>query len=236
VRLDSNLGEGTIVDMYLPKSVERPAEAKRFSLAPIRAASGHETVLVVEDDPDVLDIAVSGLLDLGYNVKTARDAPEALAILRTHPDTDVLFSDVVMPGGINGAQLAVEAQRICPGLKVLLTSGYAAPALSQDHGLPETLEVLRKPYRREELAQKIRLGDQQSKLRSAGTSDHFDSSESVVRVCFASWLAARRHQKRFALTSALVSRDSRSGLQPLTPTRRVARFLACSVRKSSSEQ
>jgi hypothetical protein len=57
----------------------------------------------------------------------------------------------------NGAQLAVEAQRICPGLKVLLTSGYAAPALSQDHGLPETLEVLRKPYRREELAQKIRL-------------------------------------------------------------------------------
>ena len=157
VRLDSNLGEGTIVDMYLPKSVERPAEAKRFSLAPIRAASGHETVLVVEDDPDVLDIAVSGLLDLGYNVKTARDAPEALAILRTHPDTDVLFSDVVMPGGINGAQLAVEAQRICPGLKVLLTSGYAAPALSQDHGLPQTLEVLRKPYRREDLAQKLRL-------------------------------------------------------------------------------
>ena len=157
VRIDSEPGKGTIVEMYLPKSVERPAQAKPFSLAPIRAASGHERVLVVEDDPDVLDIAVSGLLDLGYDVKTAMDAHEALAILRASSGIDVLFSDVVMPGGMNGVQLAVEAQRICPELKILLTSGYATSALSQDHGLPETLEVLRKPYRREDLAQKLRL-------------------------------------------------------------------------------
>jgi nitrogen-specific signal transduction histidine kinase/CheY-like chemotaxis protein len=157
VRIDSEPGKGTIVEMYLPKSVERPAHAKPFSLAPIRAASGHERVLVVEDDPDVLDIAVSGLLDLGYDVKTAMDAHEALAILRASSGIDVLFSDVVMPGGMNGVRLAVEAQRICPALKILLTSGYAASALSQDHGLPETLEVLRKPYRREDLAQKLRL-------------------------------------------------------------------------------
>jgi signal transduction histidine kinase/CheY-like chemotaxis protein len=157
VRIDSKLGKGTIVEMYLPKSVERPSQAKPFNLAPIRAASGHETVLVVEDDPDVLDIAVSGLLDLGYDVKTATDAHEALAILRVNGGIDVLFSDVVMPGGMNGAQLAVEAQRICPELKVLLTSGYAASALSQEHGLSETLEVLHKPYRREDLAQKLRL-------------------------------------------------------------------------------
>jgi signal transduction histidine kinase/CheY-like chemotaxis protein len=157
VRIESKLGKGTIVEMYLPKSVERPAQAKPFNLAPIRAASGHETVLVVEDDRDVLDIAASGLLDLGYDVKTATDAHEALAILRTKGGIDVLFSDVVMPGGMNGAQLAVEAQRICPEIKVLLTSGYAASALSQEHGMPETLEVLRKPYRREDLAQKLRL-------------------------------------------------------------------------------
>jgi signal transduction histidine kinase len=157
VRIDSEPGKGTIVEMYLPKSVERPAQAKPFSLAPIRAASGHERVLVVEDDPDVLDIAVSGLLDLGYDVKTAMDAHEALAILRASSGIDVLFSDVVMPGGMNGVQLAVEAQRICPELKILLTSGYAASALSQDHGLPETLEVLRKPYRHDDLAQKLRL-------------------------------------------------------------------------------
>ena len=157
VRIEFRPGEDTTVEMYLPKSVERPAQAKPFSLAPIRAASGHEMVLVVEDDPDVLDIAVSGLLDLGYDVKTATDAHEALAILRTHGGIDVLFSDVVMPGGMNGAQLAVEARCICPELKVLLTSGYAASALSQEHGLPDTLEVLRKPYRREDLAQKLRL-------------------------------------------------------------------------------
>ena len=136
VRIDSEPGKGTIVEMYLPKSVERPAQAKPFSLAPIRAANGHERVLVVEDDPDVLDIAVSGLLDLGYDVKTAMDAHDALAILRASSGIDVLFSDVVMPGGMNGVQLAVEAQRICPELKILLTSGYAASALSQDHGLP----------------------------------------------------------------------------------------------------
>ena len=69
----------------------------------------------------------------------------------------MLFSDVVMPGGMNGAQLAVEAQANRPDLKVLLTSGYAASALTEEHGLPETLEVLAKPYKRDELARKLRL-------------------------------------------------------------------------------
>jgi hypothetical protein len=82
----------------VPFSKDAPCLAETtFNLAPIRAASGHETVLVVEDDPDVLDIAVSGLLDLGYDVKTATDAHEALAILRVNGGIDVLFSDVVMP-------------------------------------------------------------------------------------------------------------------------------------------
>jgi CheY-like chemotaxis protein len=157
VRIDSQLGKGTTVEMYLPKSAERPARPEPFGLAPIRPANGHETVLVVEDDLDVLNIAVSGLVDLGYDVKAATDAQEALAILRADPSIDVLFSDVVMPGGMNGAQLAVEAQRIRPDLKVLLTSGYTASALTQEHGLPEAMEVLRKPYRWEELAEKIRL-------------------------------------------------------------------------------
>jgi CheY-like chemotaxis protein len=66
----------------------------------------------VEDDPDVLNIAVSGLLDLGYEVKTAANAQEAMAVLREDTNIDVLFSDVVMPGGMNGAQLAVEARRL----------------------------------------------------------------------------------------------------------------------------
>ena len=73
------------------------------------------------------------------------------------PSIDVLFSDVVMPGGMNGAQLAMAAQHLRAGLKVLLTSGYTASALIQEHGLPEQLDVLRKPYRRDELANKLRL-------------------------------------------------------------------------------
>ncbi len=157
VRIASRSGEGTTVELYLPKSTERPAQPEPLGLAPIRPAQGLETVLVVEDDPDVLNIAVSGLLELGYDVRTATDAREALDILRSDPSIDVLFSDVVMPGGMNGAQLAMEAQQLRPDLKVLLTSGYTASALSQEHGLPEQMEVLQKPYRREDLASKLRL-------------------------------------------------------------------------------
>jgi signal transduction histidine kinase/CheY-like chemotaxis protein len=156
-RIDSILGEGTTVEMYLPKSTELATQPEPAGLAPIRATRGNETVLVVEDDPDVLDVAVSGLVELGYAVRTAADAREALAILRSDRDIEVLFSDVVMPGGMNGAQLALEAQRLRPGLKVLLTSGYTASALTREHGLPEQVDVLRKPYQREELASRLRL-------------------------------------------------------------------------------
>jgi CheY-like chemotaxis protein len=157
VRILTQFGEGTTVEMYLPKSTERPAQPAPVGLAPLRPAKGHETVLVVEDDPDVLNIAVSGLVELGYHVMTATDARKALDMLRTNPSIDVLFSDVVMPGGMNGAQLAMAAQRLRPNLKVLLTSGYAASALTEEHGLPEQMGVLRKPYRRDELATKLRL-------------------------------------------------------------------------------
>jgi signal transduction histidine kinase len=150
-------GEGTTVEIYLPKSIQRPTAAQPFGLIPIRAANGEETILVVEDDPDVLNVAVRGLLDLGYNVKAATNADEAMDLLRRDTEIDVLFSDVVMPGGMNGAQLAVEARRMRPELKVLLTSGYTASALTEDHGLSGRLEVLRKPYRRDELASKLRL-------------------------------------------------------------------------------
>ena len=150
-------GKGTRVEIYLPKSaaVAAPAE-DALPLAPLPATAAGETVLVVEDNPDVLDFAVAGLTELGYRVKTATDAQAALDILRTEADIDVLFSDVAMPGGMNGGQLAVEAQRIRPGLRVLLTSGYAASALSQNE-LPETLRVLPKPYRRDDLAANLRL-------------------------------------------------------------------------------
>jgi signal transduction histidine kinase/CheY-like chemotaxis protein len=157
VEIDTKPAEGTSVRLYLPKSSEDPVPAAPLVLPPIRPTRGREAVLVVEDDPDVRDVVVSGLLDLEYRVKTAADAQEALAILRADPGIDLLLSDVVMPGGMNGVQLAAEAQRIRADIKVLLTSGYSAAALSREHGLPATLEVLRKPYRRDEIANKLRL-------------------------------------------------------------------------------
>jgi CheY-like chemotaxis protein len=157
MRIVSEPGKGTTVEIYLPKSTERPLQTQASGLMPIRPANGEETILVVEDDPDVLNVAVSGLVDLGYDVETATNAEDAMAILRRDGKIDVLFSDIVMPGGMNGAQLSVEARRIRPSLKVLLTSGYTASALSTDHGVSERVVVLRKPYRRDELASKLRL-------------------------------------------------------------------------------
>jgi signal transduction histidine kinase len=158
VRIVSEDGKGTTIRLYLPKSAERLAPAApRLNALPLRPARGGEVILAVEDDEDVLELAASALIDLGYSVLTATNAAEALDILRTADRLDVLFSDVIMPGGMNGAQLAVEARRIRPELKVLLTSGYTAEALVEEHGLPDDLLVLGKPYRHEDLANKIRL-------------------------------------------------------------------------------
>jgi signal transduction histidine kinase/CheY-like chemotaxis protein len=158
VKIDSEVGVGTTVRLYLPRSNAQLAQTQpRDEVVPLRAANGHETILVVEDDLGVLSIAVEALSGLGYRVLTATDAREALTVLRSDEPIDLMFSDVIMPGGMNGAQLALEARRIRPLLKVLLTSGYTAAALTVEHGLPENLEMLSKPYRCDDLATKLRL-------------------------------------------------------------------------------
>jgi signal transduction histidine kinase len=158
VKIYSELGVGTTVKLYLPKSSDRPIMPEAGTeIAALRPASGHETILVVEDDEDVAAVAAETLKELGYQVVTALNAAQALEILSGNQPVDLLFSDVIMPGGMNGAQLAVEARRIRPELKVLLTSGYTAAALSFEHGLPNDLNVVGKPYQREELAKKLRL-------------------------------------------------------------------------------
>ena len=158
VKIYSEPGIGTTVKLYLPKSSDRPVVPEiGTETASLRPASGHETILVVEDDEDVLVVASESLRELGYQVVTAGNAAQALQILRGDQLVDLLLSDVIMPGGMNGVQLTVEARRIRPELKVLLTSGYTAAALSLEHGLPDNLNVVEKPYRREELAKKLRL-------------------------------------------------------------------------------
>ena len=160
VRMRSAPGKGTTVSIYLPRSADRVANAgsgERTAPILLRAASAGEVVLVVEDDDNVRRVAIESLDELGYRTLEAESAPAALRMLREPGRIDILFSDVVMPGGMNGVLLAVQARRLRPKLRVLLTSGYTAAALENDHGALPQVEVLRKPYLREELASRIRL-------------------------------------------------------------------------------
>ena len=151
--VDSELGYGTRIEIALPAVREGAAVAP----GPAHGASsrGHESVLVVEDEPDVRGVAVAFLRSLGYSVLAAGGAPEAVRILSSDAKIDLLFSDVVLGSGMTGGELAHEARRLRPGLRVLLTSGYERA--SPDEPAPEAVfELLRKPYRREELAAAVR--------------------------------------------------------------------------------
>jgi len=147
VRINTAPGAGTGVELLLPRTnlaADPPA-------ADGLGSAGHgEVVLVVEDEKAVRDMAVEALEELGYATVTAPDAAGALDRLRGPERIDVLFSDVVMPGGLNGVKLATEARRLRPGLRVLLTSGYSPDAI--DSGL----RLLRKPYEREDLARNLK--------------------------------------------------------------------------------
>ena len=155
VTLDSEVGRGTVITIYLPPSAKkvtpRNAVADEKRLTPGMS----ENVLVVEDDPSVLALAIEMLSELGYRVKTASDASVALEILRRGDAIDLIFTDVVMPGGLTGVQLAAEARKLRPGMKVLLTSGYTGEALAR-HQSDADLPLIEKPYRQTDLAAKLR--------------------------------------------------------------------------------
>ena len=155
VRIESAPGQGATVKLYLPRSAERAAEIRTDNVLPLRRADRGEVVLVVEDEPAVLEVAVESLTELGYKTLTANNAAAALECLRGRDRIDILFSDVVMPGGMNGVQLSAEARRVRPGLRVLLTSGYIGGVGEGE--LPHDVPLLSKPYQREDLANKLRL-------------------------------------------------------------------------------
>ena len=154
VQLYSEVGRGTTVRLYLPQSeaAEQAEETAGPPLAAFKAAG--ETVLVVEDDPRVRRVSVARLLDLGYRVLEAETGPAALVLLQRHPEIDLLFTDTVMPGGMNGGDLAREARARRPELKVLFTSGYAEPEIVRK-GLVDDANWLRKPYTAVDLARTL---------------------------------------------------------------------------------
>ena len=156
VRIYSELGAGTTVKLYLPRHVSAERAADVQVSAPQAPAAKGETILVVEDDPDVRSYAVDMLRELGYRVVQAPDGATGLRLLDAHREIALLFTDVGLPGGMNGRQLADEARRRRPGLKVLLTSGYAQNAIVHHGQLDPGVELLAKPYTYAALAARIR--------------------------------------------------------------------------------
>ena len=147
VAIQSQPGRGTTVTLYLPLGSEVEATPARPAVLPPKApVSGSGTsVLVVEDEPAVRIVAVEMLTDAGFTVLAAPDGPTALQLLREGVAADILFSDVVMPGGMTGVDLAREARKLRPQIGVLLASGYAAEALAK-HGGAGEFELISKPY------------------------------------------------------------------------------------------
>jgi len=156
VKLCSTPGEGTTVRLYLPRLVAEPAAAYvpavRDAIVP---GGGRELILVVEDEPVVRQFSVEALTALGYDVLAAEGAATALSLLDTHPAIALLFTDVVMPE-INGRQLADEALRRRPDLKVLFTTGYSRNALERDGVIAPGVQLIGKPFTVDSLATRVR--------------------------------------------------------------------------------
>ena len=151
--LTSTPGHGTSATLYLP-AAEVDARASADSAVPTESVPAGAVVLVVEDDAGIRDVTAEMLREAGLSVLTAADGPKALELLRGSGRVDALFSDVVMPGGATGVDLARAARALRPGLPVLLTSGYGGPALSR-YGADGEYEVLAKPYTRAALMERL---------------------------------------------------------------------------------
>ena len=154
IKVHSAPGAGTTFKIYLPRSLEKLAEPPAGLTGPV--LGGGETILVVEDDAPVQHTVVDMLRGLGYDVLHADDGASALALLGTGVTVDLLFTDVVMPGPVSSKELAQQARLLLPELAVLFTSGYTHNAIMQGGRLDPGVELLSKPYQREDLARRIR--------------------------------------------------------------------------------
>jgi PAS domain S-box-containing protein len=155
IKIYSEVGHGTSVKIYLPRAGQG-ATARRSAAVEPAPASGREVILMVEDNKDLRTVTVKQLADLGYRTLEAETAKTALEMLAAQPEIDLLFTDIIMPGGMTGTELAREARRLYPKLRILLTSGYTARAMANGFHDIEGLELLNKPFRKHDLAQKLR--------------------------------------------------------------------------------
>ena len=155
VRIYSELGQGTMVCIYLPRH-DGPGEAEVSHAQPVADVTrSGETILVIDDEPMVRMLIVDSLEDLGYGCLEAADGPSGLQILETTPGIDLLVTDVGLPGGLNGRQVAERARQLRPGLRILFVTGYAENAVLNHGHIERGMQVLTKPFAVEELGRRI---------------------------------------------------------------------------------
>jgi PAS domain S-box-containing protein len=154
VKIYSEVGAGTTVKLYFPREV---ATEDTLVGTPTGAVDGgDETILVVEDDDEVREVAIAMLTELGYRVVKARDAASALVVIDSGIPIDLIFTDVMMPGALRSPELARKAKERLPNVAVLFTSGYTQNAIVHGGRLDSGVELLAKPYTRDALARKVR--------------------------------------------------------------------------------
>ncbi|RKH55517.1 response regulator [Corallococcus aberystwythensis] len=154
VKIYSEVGHGTSIKIYLPRTFQAAVQPAENGSGQVEG--GTETILVVEDDAAVRATVVEVLTELGYRVLKAHDGQSALAVIQSGLPVDLLFTDVVMPGPVRSPELARQAKAHLPDLEVLFTSGYTENAIVHGGRLDPGVSLLSKPYRREDLARKIR--------------------------------------------------------------------------------
>ncbi|TCH98199.1 PAS domain S-box protein [Roseococcus sp. SYP-B2431] len=154
VKIYSELGQGTTVKLYLPRADQREDIVPGSDHGPV--AGGTETILVAEDDEQVLETTVAVLTNLGYRVLKARDAASAFTVIESGIKVDLLFTDVVMPGPMKSTELARKAAERQPDIAVIFTSGYTDNAIVHGGRLDPGVELLSKPYTLDALARKVR--------------------------------------------------------------------------------
>lgn len=156
VSLDSQPGKGSTITLYLPRTAEQRKAAEPATGGSKNMPRGHETILVVEDEPSVRAVVVQLLKKLGYTVIEAEDGIDALERLDETGGIDMLFTDIVLPGGMTGKDVASEVLKRQPAVRLLYTSGYAAGAMDEGGRVAEGGEFLSKPYPMKTLASRIR--------------------------------------------------------------------------------
>jgi CheY-like chemotaxis protein len=155
VTVESAPGAGTTIALYLPKATAQASASEVEAIQTQAIPTGSERILVVEDNEDILKVTLTMITEFGYRVSSAANGADAIHLLRSGQEFDLLFSDVVMPNGVSGVELAREARRLNKGIKVLLTSGYARDVLERHQAVDE-FPMIDKPFRRAELAQRLR--------------------------------------------------------------------------------